>query len=342
METKAIGGLNIFEKEHIFDELIQKELDQFGDQFEALGISRDVIEKMLRELRRAGSDVSKRTRICTVVYETMDYDRFKFIDGNRDINKTNKKNIIESFGEQGQRYVTNPIIVNEKMEIIDGQHRFEASRELGMPIQYIIVEGIGREAVQDLNRAQLKWALSNFVGFHRVTDESFERLFDLLKLYNDVPGKAKLSTTVIYAAVFKRPASSANQAITAAATEGHLNFSERDYEFVRKYLNPIQKIKEKDYACLRGIEHSDKLLNAIYRLMSVDGCGSNRFISGLERIRDEKVKVNIETRSFEDCLKTAYNIYKAGLGRCKKLTEEDLARINKECHPVTRRVKDRT
>ena len=36
-----------------------------------------------------------------------------------------------------------PIIVNENYEIIDGQHRYSASKELGLPIRYIVGEGYG-------------------------------------------------------------------------------------------------------------------------------------------------------------------------------------------------------
>ena len=36
-------------------------------------------------------------------------------------------------------FIKNPIVVNEKMEIIDGQGRFEVCKEKGLPIYYNIV-----------------------------------------------------------------------------------------------------------------------------------------------------------------------------------------------------------
>ena len=58
------------------------------------------------------------------VFETRDYDQFKKLNGNRNINESQVDGIVHSILEVGYQPV--PILVNEFMEIIDGQHRLEA------------------------------------------------------------------------------------------------------------------------------------------------------------------------------------------------------------------------
>jgi hypothetical protein len=50
-----------------------------------------------------------------------------------------------------------PIIVNEKMQIIDGQNRLEARRILTLPVPYIIATGMTLSDVQKINSTSKLW-----------------------------------------------------------------------------------------------------------------------------------------------------------------------------------------
>jgi hypothetical protein len=93
------------------------------------------------------------------VNETKDYFLFKQLSGNRDINELNKNRLIKSFKTN---YLISPIIVNENYEIIDGQHRFEAAKELNLPIFYIVVPFYGIKEVQVLNANQKNWITNDY------------------------------------------------------------------------------------------------------------------------------------------------------------------------------------
>ena len=84
-------------------------------------------------------------RVIGHIYETTDYSKFKKLKGNRDP-KTAKK-IVNSINEVG--YVLDPILINEKDEIIDGQNRFEAVMQLGLPVVYVKQDGIGKRNRKD-------------------------------------------------------------------------------------------------------------------------------------------------------------------------------------------------
>lgn len=85
--------------------------------------------------------------VVNIVYETTDYDKFVIVDGNRIIDHV--EHIKQSMKEH---YVPNAILVNEKFEILDGQNRFKAQKELGKPVRYIVEEGLGIVDARAMNR----------------------------------------------------------------------------------------------------------------------------------------------------------------------------------------------
>ena len=61
------------------------------------------------------------------IKETKNYDQFKVGDWNRTIKKNNLKKLEKSVKQNG--WLKHPIMVNENMEIMDGQHRFAYAKE---------------------------------------------------------------------------------------------------------------------------------------------------------------------------------------------------------------------
>lgn len=94
------------------------------------------------------------------VRTTTDYARFKTLVGNRKPNDLHVKRLSNSFQK---RYLFSPILINEKWQIIDGQHRFLAAKELELPINYIIVEGYGLNEVQILNTNSANWKKEDYL-----------------------------------------------------------------------------------------------------------------------------------------------------------------------------------
>jgi hypothetical protein len=97
------------------------------------------------------------------IYATTDYSIFKDIKGNRPVNHSKVKNITDSIREINL-LEQNPIIVNDKMEVIDGQHRLYAASELQTPIFYTIKEGANLRTVQLINKNLSSWTKYNFLS----------------------------------------------------------------------------------------------------------------------------------------------------------------------------------
>jgi len=97
----------------------------------------------------------------TPTYVTKKYEIFKYLSGNRDINKLHVNRLKQSMK---QKYLFTIILVNEKNEVIDGQHRLEACKDLQLPIRYIIAKGYGLEEVQRLNANSKSWNADDYMN----------------------------------------------------------------------------------------------------------------------------------------------------------------------------------
>ena len=93
-----------------------------------------------------------------MVMKTNDYDKFKFISQNR--LPDHVKALMLSFTD---RYVPNAILCNEKYEIIDGQNRFLAAKELGLPVFYYCIENLGIYDVASLNSYGKNWGYLDYI-----------------------------------------------------------------------------------------------------------------------------------------------------------------------------------
>ena len=129
------------------------------------------------------------------VYVTTDYSKFKRLIGNRDIPEARISKIVESIQSIG--WIHNPIIVNEKMEVIDGQGRLTALQRLKMPVEYIVAPGAGNKECVYMNMNMVNWKLPDFVkSYAEQGNENYQRLVDLMEKYAN--GNLNIISTAVY------------------------------------------------------------------------------------------------------------------------------------------------
>ena len=117
------------------------------------------------------------------VLKTSDYSIFKTLVGNRDVSEKRVNRIMESISTIG--YVSNPIIVNENMEVIDGQGRLEALKRLNHPVEYRIIKGATITQCRIMNSVGEQWKNRNFVkSFADTGAKSYQRLYQLMDMYD--------------------------------------------------------------------------------------------------------------------------------------------------------------
>lgn len=129
--------------------------------------------------------------------ETKDYDAFVILRGNRQLNKGHVKSLIQSMTDFGNMTPVFPVVVNDRMEVIDGQHRLEALRELKWPVYYRIEQALNIEHVRLLNTAKTNWTWRDYArSYAELGDENYVRFLNLIKHF-DVPFRTLMYFTQI-------------------------------------------------------------------------------------------------------------------------------------------------
>lgn len=95
------------------------------------------------------------------VYTTRDYPKFKTLKGNRRINIKHLQKLKSSIMK---RLLVTVIVVNEKFEVIDGQHRLIVMKELDLSVNYIMVEGYGLKECNILNTDTQVWTPIDYLN----------------------------------------------------------------------------------------------------------------------------------------------------------------------------------
>lgn len=112
--------------------------------------------------------------------KTTRYEDFKIAIGNREINPSHVKQLKDSIAKNG--YHGAPIVVSGDMTIIDGQHRFTACKELGIPVPYMIDKEASIETARYLNCSQKAWGANDFVkSFASTGNQNYVRLQQFMK-----------------------------------------------------------------------------------------------------------------------------------------------------------------
>lgn len=195
-----------------------------------------------------------------VVYETTNYNLFKYLKGNRKV-KYSKKLEIAAI-EVGFLY---QVLVNEKMEIIDGQNRLEVCKRLGMPVRFEIKKGAGDKEVESLNTTATKWTLRDYIEhYSEAGNEEYTKLGELLDM--KITGNSAVIATAM----------NVNQSGAANAIARNGDFRFHDYENYVLFLKYVEKFKK-----MTKSKMSEKLFPALYKLYTFKNFDEDRFIAKL-------------------------------------------------------------
>jgi len=118
-------------------------------------------------------ETKKTAKESRKILTTSQYSIFKTIEGNRNISLLHLNRLRESMLE---KHLFTVIVVNENMEIIDGQHRFTISKELNLPVNYVICEGYGLNDVHRFNVNSKVWGPGDYLeGYINLGYKEYEK-----------------------------------------------------------------------------------------------------------------------------------------------------------------------
>lgn len=119
---------------------------------------------------------------------SMKYSNFRFLESNREIDKTNvacKIDSIKKIGFKGTILVHRGLFEKTGFYyIIDGQHRFEALKALGMEVPFEFVDGDPDTLIRELNKSNKSWILTDYIRQGAANGiEGYKELYDMALKY---------------------------------------------------------------------------------------------------------------------------------------------------------------
>ena len=106
-----------------------------------------------------GQKLDENYRAVKVLLET-NLTKFNLLDDNRDIDLKHVAMLVVSIQRYGQLM---PIVVNENLDVIEGQHRLKACMELKIPVAYIISVKSSSKDVAIMNNSQKGWKNKDYL-----------------------------------------------------------------------------------------------------------------------------------------------------------------------------------
>lgn len=246
------------------------------------------------------------------VFSTRDYGEFKKLNGNRSVLEPRKESIKSSIIERG--WVRNPIVVNEKMEMIDGQGRFEALQELGMPIEYVISEGATIEDCIALNIKQKNWQTADYIKCYAdIGNPTYIMLNDLIEKYK---GPLNLENIIILASNKNNSGNAGNGRSTVKNGTYKLVGTKQKVEELLDYATEVCKIIGKQRGRLRT------WAPAIKFVFFCDSIDHNALLNKMKRF-SESINVAVSLDQALACFEKIYNYNARSGSRVYFMSEYD-------------------
>jgi len=231
------------------------------------------------------------------VQKTTSYSMFKFVRGNRSVNRTSLKNLMVSISKK-DLLEENPIIVNQKFEVLDGQHRLEACKQLGKPVHYIVHKDGGIQDVQLLNSAVRAWRFEDYIkSYSMAGNKNYKVLGEFSQSHGIAIGVAVMLLSGVHRG---------KNGLLQDFRDGKFEVLDREgadvvineLDVYRKYIEPEAR-KDRDFISAVIFMHDNKPVS---------------FLSMLEKLQqycaDEPMKRQASMREYLRMFEGVYNKHK--------------------------------
>lgn len=219
------------------------------------------------------------------IHSTFNYSMFKGVT-NRDVKDWKHLGDIKRDG------LFVPIVINEKMQLIDGQHRLAACKHLGIPVDYIIRPNVKAEDVMKINMSQKKWKSEDFLKAY--CDELHQEYLALKGFMLQYPGMSLLAA--------KSLLTFTNNNIIKEFREGkfkvtHLLQAEDQANYLWKYAEYYEKPFVRSTRFVRAYQR-------VYKLLYRDGN-----VADLNKAMEDNSRRVVKCNSIAECAEMLVELY---------------------------------
>ena len=124
------------------------------------------------------------------IKNTKNYEAFDTITGNRVVNKKKVERLVEDVRSGLNLLPYCPIVVyndSGNLKIVDGQHRYETSKKLKLPVYYVECEPLDLKKIARINSRSDKWKNKDFLECYiRLGVEDYQLLKDFMDKYQTI------------------------------------------------------------------------------------------------------------------------------------------------------------
>lgn len=222
-----------------------------------------------------------------------DYGSFKMINGNRELNEHKIKRIEKDINSGIDVLKYCPIMVvesNNRLEIIDGQHRFWVAKKLLRPIHYVLVSDLNLHAIAKINSNTEKWKGEDFLNCYiQLGNENYVKLRAFMEKYH-----LSITTAVVLLTLGYNMNDSGSHLESGFFEKGEFVIkTEQEAEIIAEHAIKFSKFK---------YWKNRSFLAAIAKILVADKCSFKelveKFVRNSERLeKQEKYKeylINLE------------------------------------------------
>jgi hypothetical protein len=233
------------------------------------------------------------------IHETKEYSIFKKVKQNRIIDMKHVVKLAESIKEKDKR-IDFPIIINNNMEIIEGQHRFEACKLLNLSVYYIFAISMSIDDISRINTINKKWTMEDYL--HQYSENGNE---NYIKLKNFIyTSNCKTVSKALRLLSNTKKYNDRSGLMNSEAIHrfriGEYKYPEND-SFVSRKIYELTQISEYTY---QKNPFNETLLAVYDILISHDYYDFDRLIS---KLKQKKLNVFSDTKSGIDAINDVYN-----------------------------------
>lgn len=212
-------------------------------------------------------------QLQTKIESSVAYNQFSFLIGNRPIDTSNVKykQVRDSLKEHGwiESFPATVAIKQGKKFLVDGQNRFTAAKELGIPVVYVVVK-------KPINIAKLSgtfrpWNSNDYAGSHASEgNKHYEKLIAFCARHN--LSAARASNLLCAKTIAMKDSSGSGSALVK---NGEFKFTADGFEHAEEVLRVCSHLPQK--------MRKNRAANAaIAQILLIDDVNPDTFISKLD------------------------------------------------------------
>ena len=229
------------------------------------------------------------------------YKQFKLLVDNRDTVRKHINKLKDAIQQNPEILEVQPILVNEKMEIIDGQHRFVAAMELNLPIHYTQVRGLDIVTARNMNILQKGWTFEDYAMSYAKAGNVHYKAFN--KFHREYPSVAFSTVALIMSG-------QNHKNVTSDFRSGKfVMLAEADD--VQWKLDELVRIRN----LVGGVPISRAFVSALMKVLDMEDFNYERFITNLEK----KPEMFERTPLVRDALRMIEDIYNYNFGEASRV-----------------------